>query len=636
MAEWIFDRISASRQRHGGSAAEYAFEPTLDVFVREVIQNANDQAVGEPEIEFRFYRLAGERLRAFWAALSWEESLEPHLGAVAEAERDLQVKQYLEGLRDGGEVLVLSIEDRNTVGLVGDETEGESNFRALCKDTLFTNKPEESSAGGSYGLGKSVLWSFSGLSTVLFSSVLSDSEAAAEEPSGRGAGAFRLIGRCELPTHDMGQQEFQGPGWFGQAVRLEDHRGRRAESVWGGEARELSRRLCCERAGEASGTTVTVVGFDPPAGDEGSASDPETYSDRIRELATKHFWPAIVRDRETLSVSAGVGESVRASDPFETDEIQPFAEAFRAYTNPDEELNEPGDVVTREIECSLPPRKGSEAGASGVDGEVTLVVRLASSRYEDKDLVNRVALFRQPGMVVKYYDQSRLALGMRPFHALLICGEARAEPDGSDEAIERFLRRAEPPGHDAWTSTKALRERYKQGYLTSLNNLRNRVKAALEELVVPSPAEGERGPDRLRRRFPISGSSSEGGGRKGPSPFHYEDLESIFADGRWGISATIRPDELRHDGWEATIEILRMGEDGKPVRDDQIPIQDFTIQQEGVEHSVSNGVGQVSAASGVDDVSMVAWTQAEAPGTNGAAFAGEVQLRVRGTLFLEE
>jgi hypothetical protein len=48
----------------------------------------------------------------------------------------------------------------------------------------------DSAAGGSYGLGKSVLWSFSGLSTVLFNSIL------LEEPLGRRSP--RLIGHTEL------------------------------------------------------------------------------------------------------------------------------------------------------------------------------------------------------------------------------------------------------------------------------------------------------------------------------------------------------------------------------------------------------------------------------------------------------
>ncbi|MFW6053743.1 MAG: hypothetical protein ACOC9J_02910, partial [Persicimonas sp.] len=40
---WIFDPTPASGKRRGGNPSEYAFEGDLETFVREVIQNANDQ-----------------------------------------------------------------------------------------------------------------------------------------------------------------------------------------------------------------------------------------------------------------------------------------------------------------------------------------------------------------------------------------------------------------------------------------------------------------------------------------------------------------------------------------------------------------------------------------------------------------
>src|SRR6185503_5297988 len=38
---WVFE--PAGRVRRGGNAAAYAFRPDLNVFVREVVQNAKDQ-----------------------------------------------------------------------------------------------------------------------------------------------------------------------------------------------------------------------------------------------------------------------------------------------------------------------------------------------------------------------------------------------------------------------------------------------------------------------------------------------------------------------------------------------------------------------------------------------------------------
>ncbi|MCH7551401.1 MAG: ankyrin repeat domain-containing protein, partial [Proteobacteria bacterium] len=123
-----------------------------------------------------------------------------------------------------------------TGDVTGDELDGDSHFRALCKDTLYSHKQSEG-AGGSYGVGKSVLWAFSGLSTVLFNSVLS------KDP--RGFRSPRLIGRAELPSHGVSDESwYSGPGWFG--IRADVTGGARAESVWADAAALLASELCFE------------------------------------------------------------------------------------------------------------------------------------------------------------------------------------------------------------------------------------------------------------------------------------------------------------------------------------------------------------------------------------------------------
>jgi hypothetical protein len=118
----------------------------------------------------------------------------PHLQAASETPGERSLKQALRALDQNHRTVVLKIEDRNTIGLTGDEAEGESHFRALCKDTLYSHKMG-AIAGGSYGLGKSVLWSFSAFSTVLFNSILSQDPAGHRSP--------RVIGRAELPSHGL-------------------------------------------------------------------------------------------------------------------------------------------------------------------------------------------------------------------------------------------------------------------------------------------------------------------------------------------------------------------------------------------------------------------------------------------------
>src|SRR6266849_3180661 len=136
---WIFDELPPSGARRGGDPSEHAFRRDLETFVREVIQNANDQSLGRPEISFSVAELSGTELEAFLSRVSWG-TLEPHLRAAAATRGGRALKRFLTDFASNRRLLLLRIEDRNTVGLTGDESEGESHFRALCKDTLYSHK----------------------------------------------------------------------------------------------------------------------------------------------------------------------------------------------------------------------------------------------------------------------------------------------------------------------------------------------------------------------------------------------------------------------------------------------------------------------------------------------------------------
>ena len=84
-----------------------------------------------------------------------------------------RLSEYLDAISRDGVLQILRIDDVETKGLLGDEDEVDSNSNLLCRHTLITAGGRRES-GGSFGLGKSVLWLFSGLSTVLFSSNLGD------------------------------------------------------------------------------------------------------------------------------------------------------------------------------------------------------------------------------------------------------------------------------------------------------------------------------------------------------------------------------------------------------------------------------------------------------------------------------
>jgi hypothetical protein len=595
--DWVFDALPPSGARRGGDPAKHAFEASLRVFVREVVQNAVDQAMpGEPpDVHFRFQELQGAALERFFEVLQWR-SLRAHLAAAASARGGTAIQKALAEIERRKRLLVLLIEDRDTVGLTGHEDEGDSHFRALCKDTLYSHK-QSAAAGGSYGLGKSVLWGFSALSTVLFHSQLSEELPGQESP--------RLIGRTELPTHTLvgrkpGEASFAGSGWFGRKTAKAPYR---AESLWAHPARETAEALGLQRHdAERTGTSILVLGFRDPAAD--AERTPAELAEGIRGAIEREFWPAIAMRRLSTWVAAGGGgllseREFKLARPFfdcyrrsclgpAASERAHAGEAFGDLSN--EALIDAGDVVYRDLEVEIPARRDDAMPAT--KGHVRLAVRLCGE-HEGSELMGHVAMFRSPGMVVRYMDQRGLVKSSRPFHALVACGTARA-PEAildSDRAIERFLRAAEPPGHDRWDVTETLKNDYERGYKKALDQLSSKVIETLKLLLLDSPTQGKRGPERLRKKFPL-GIKGSGGGGGARSAFRFSDVQARFEAGRWWFRGEVRP-VSKLPSWACEIRLAEIGEDGGKVG--EVAVESMTADAGSVEVVLGNALIRTEA-----------------------------------------
>jgi len=605
---WVFDALPPSGARRGGNPAEHAFRHDLPTFVREVVQNANDQAKLNPRVHFRYVSLAGEERAQFLEALRWPE-LEPHLVAATELPDTDRLRAGLTALRSGEPLQVLYIDDFGTDGLTGGEDEDDTHFRALCKDTLFSNKRQE--AGGSYGLGKSVLWIFSSFSTVLFDSTLMET---------MGRTNPRLIGRTELGSHAIAgddERAYQGPGWFGKA-RSHD-RGERAESVWGKEAASVGDALGFQpRADHQSGTSICVVGFKDPTADEdlGAAE----LARATRSAVAEYFWPSMSLPKRALDAATVAEGKLTRVKPHDAD-VAAFVDAWKTYLRGEARPGppeRPGDVTAIELPLTLP---ATRSGEPAVKGTVALLVRLAESPSAPR--AGQVALFRGPGMVVRYWDRSRLALGMRPFHAVLACGRARlpSGPSESDAAIDAFLRMAEPPSHDRWHSTPRLKAHYRRGYAKALSSIRAAVDDALKQLLIAPHLAGTRGPEKLQRRFPIG----KGGPRETPaSPFGMSGLMASPREGAWSFSGAIER-KAGKGPWTAEVRLSEVDESGRSLED--VPIEEFRAEG-GAEVSIAGPVASVAVGA---DVRSLRFEGASAP----SGFLGALQLELVGRMVAE-
>jgi len=77
-AEWFFFSGGPGAPRYGDDPTKHAVDHNSESFVREVLQNANDQGLsnGDPvEVTFRFVTLTGDEKEEFLETLGWSDGL---------------------------------------------------------------------------------------------------------------------------------------------------------------------------------------------------------------------------------------------------------------------------------------------------------------------------------------------------------------------------------------------------------------------------------------------------------------------------------------------------------------------------------------------------------------------------------
>jgi transcriptional regulator with XRE-family HTH domain len=541
-AGWGFRRAPDDGGRDYGNANVWSLDPGLDVLVREGLQNAKDAAVSvdkKVEVVFRIISLTGADFSNFRDSLKWDD-LREHLDASAENKQKLGtlLRDGLKRVDDDDRLLLLLIEDNGTFGLTGPE-KGTGHFTALCRNNLDSNKEGASAgAGGAFGLGKAVLWRASRLSTVLFCSHLAKPED--------GQTQNRIFGRCELAWHEVDDDTFAGPGWFGRT----DDDGT-AASYWGNET--LARDLFLNR--EGTGTTACVVGFHDASAD--IDRDPVDLARELVRAAAENFFPALVADKLGVRVEVyDSGQEYRDKNPAFAQAVNPesyvpaavrMLKAYQEDRTVDRLGDDKNDVAAKVVVLTVPKRSTGEKHAEQEHNAVLLLTP-ADEDTESAGLEkqNHLAMFRGHGMVVQLKSLAGTCLGARPFHALLLSGRApefvasdvaRSNPQ-ADQAAEMFLRTAEPPSHNQWTATPDLKAVYARGCISRLDAFLKAAADAVRDLVKPTPKDTGDGPNALKELFRI-------GAEPAPTerPRVVEQTGTVEGDGhdaRWRVSARVR------------------------------------------------------------------------------------------------
>ena len=555
--KWEFRVPPPDGGRDYGDAAGFAFNEGLRVFTREVAQNAGDAKLddeGSIDLELSVIELTGAHLADFLEEINWDD-LRPHLEAARDLDEAVQTSHAIkEGLHslDSGTLHLIRVADYRTTGLLGDER-GKSRFAAVMRNTLDSDKGKQT-AGGSFGLGKSVMWASSRFSLVLSCSNLSESY--------QGLSENRTIGRLELPWHSIHGAEFAGPAWLGRR----DDATSNAESHWA-TAEETDHLQLARPPGRSGTSFLIVAAYDT----SGEATTIDQMADELERGLVDSFWPSMVDRPESGPLMNAVVRVERNGQEVDRRVVDPREHAparvellERHYAgNYSDELVEYGDTVLRRPILQVPRKK--DQTESEQDHDAALLVGLADPTNPSDEPLNRIAYMRGKLMVVKEVPVRGLPVGAPSFHAIVLAGSAAAE--GSDDidarAAEIFLRAAEPPEHNDWKATSKVTNVYARGAKTNLRTFFGNVQSEIRSLLSPTDRRPDDGPEALKELLQIVMPPPSGERKPRVSKVSGE----VNSDGAWEVTVTVTcPPDPKTQSWSLVPELRFAVQSGAGIK----------------------------------------------------------------------
>lgn len=555
VVQWHFKNHGRFEAIKGG-VDSFAFKLNLDTFVREVVQNINDARVDQStpaEAEFILEDFNGKNLTDLLNLIGWNSGLEDHLKGVADGKSHQKesARKALDAV-NAKSVRVLTIVDSGTRGLTGEETGDSGNFAMLCRNVLVTDEESKAVKGGSFGIGKSVLWAFSSASTVLFSSI-------PLEPS--GLGPLRFIGRAYFPSHFAGagktKEHFVGDGWFGNIADEDGDTG--AVSVRGTKAASHLTTSALKRGPKNHGASILIPFFEHPLDNKKYSLD--MLSKEICAATAKWFWPAISDGdlKATVVVRKdGVDSKTKVVLP---SWVEVFIRAREAKSGSRLIVDEAGASKSA-LMIPFPKLSSRDKTEASFESEVEFSIARITEREEAElekvELQNTVATMRGAKMVVEY--STKLPDSLPDFVGVLQVGRACGLSVDNHKA-DNFFRNAEPPAHNRWEVTPKLKDFYGAAAgKDTLEKLRQLMIESAKKMLGVTSVSGEKVPKKL--------SELLSGQRKGKivNP-RIETFRSELDDLKWtDYTLSGRATLNRNRGnkaWSARVGLVLVTESGR-------------------------------------------------------------------------
>jgi RNA polymerase primary sigma factor len=448
--EWHFPKSDPAGEVNIASYSRTVIEgertiSALEIFVREVLQNSLDAAQDgnqKVKVQFRLRALQGAALTNFFQAMNWP-ALKRFAAAASRASSQRMDRYRFPDptVLEQGVVRILEINETNTIGLIGPDRmireedyrtwpgETPKAYRALCRDDARREKVSLGS-GGTFGLGKAVLWRASAIQTVLFFSRLSIPFEGV---------VHRAAGQARLCTHIIPPNEFRGIG-FGGAMD-----GPFCAPLRNQTAVQFARAVGLSPRSEdnAYGTSIIIPFWEQPKPQRDD--DEENSPGLIAKYAARFFWPAI--DSGKLEVSATDGD--RTSNAAEhTVHYLPFIELYRRMqSNQPLSRDARFENIPVVVPRTPPPLERGQAQTFVRCGASLINPDNPAERVQE-DFLGKVAEIRGQGMVIGYQKLTGNTR-IKPFVGLALGGRV-ADPSDAGIQGDMLLGFSEHVTHTRW------------------------------------------------------------------------------------------------------------------------------------------------------------------------------------------
>lgn len=398
------------------------------VFIRETFQNSNDQRKSNGAQISYSVELRALPSEAKDFVLSSFAGSGPH-------KKDQQL-----GFDEKSEIEnVLIVSDKNTIGLSGSRNAQEqdganSNF---CKFFFYSGQLKKTDGkGGTYGIGRNVLFSASGNRTIFAYSAFLQA----------GKRNTLFMGVSATDNFVFEGVNFQGRHWWAKPSES-SHAEQLPAPFLDDEADALARTFGVFDLLDKTTGTVFIV-LNPVIDDE--AKDLQLMADAFLINAWPHLLSKDKEAADTLVSLKYYGDEVQLLDPLDPDSpVRYFAKAYTESTG--------GFVIHRQslsFTGALDKLKPISIGASSVMGELRWIQVpdeiLGTQGESDPELQslglvekNSIALMRSPRIIVSYKTTPVPSDSTSVFGVFIV-----------SESFEEAFRLAENATHDAWISQK--------------------------------------------------------------------------------------------------------------------------------------------------------------------------------------